>query len=105
MNWMHSVGWLSRISGASRLKFRCIRNYYGIAALFSRLVDAELRAVDQVRDDVFAFEFLPRRSFHDPCAQRDLRRIPRRANSRRRAAQLFDQVVRSRGGGIRQNEG
>src|SRR5580704_19062159 len=70
---------LSTISIPQRL-----RRYHCVSTTLARLIHGELRAVNQVGNDVLALIFLFGGGFHDSRAQRDLRGIPWRTNARGR---------------------
>src|SRR5713226_2102977 len=84
---------------------RNLERYDGIAALFPRLVQARLGAIDQIRDNIFAFVVGARNGLGHGSAERELLVIPRRVNARRRFPQLLGEASCAGQRRIRQNEG
>src|SRR5260370_12188839 len=84
----------------SPLDFGAFQRHDGVAAAFARLFDAQLGAIDQIRNNILALVIRLRDGLDDSGAERDLRGIPGRFQTRRRPPQLIRQVMRAAPAGI-----
>src|SRR5580698_7088035 len=86
------------------LHLRRLQRHHRIPALFPRFFHAKFRAIDQIRHNIFAVVLVLRHCFDNPRAQSNLRRVPRRPQTRSRAPQFVSKILRPSQRRVRQNK-